>query len=386
MVTDDAGNGSVENLDLGIERKLNLDLEEDRQELIVACAPLAELRRLVEEHLGNYLKWFKAPEWRVVYSGGMMAGPEPAGQHSRMGSSLGRLLQLTSKLEVLQEFAGFERLISGLDNPSQVSATMFEIEVAAWCASRRCHVDLTFSPSVTKFSGIKYPDFLWRTALGDLYCECKQLNMWQRAETRRASTLMSLVAGAMGDPELWPRDVRMEVLIGGRFRGDSQERLKAIVGQQANDARRGILPAQFEGDTFTVTIRDRSEDPLQIPDSVTVYQVQVGPVPVRLNHFQGAHLIVTKSIGLARARALRDFLKEAKRQLPDNGPGGIFVEMPDGIDIATQKLQEMLAQDAHRAVAWASIWNAGGPLRAVWRSGQPFDARLTDPRQGVPAS
>jgi hypothetical protein len=378
-MTNDSEHSSTDDATLSIDRKLDLDVDADRRELVAACALLPKLRKLVEDQMGNYLKWFKAPEWHIVYSGGMMSGPEPRGKHARMGSSLERLLTITAKLELLQDFQGFNNLISGLENPSQIAATFFEIDVASWCTTLGAHRDIMFSPSVTKRTGIKYPDFLWQTALGSLYCECKQLNMWQRTETQRADTLMSLAAEKMGDPDLWPRDKRIEVLIHGRFRRDSEERLKTAVEQQASEVRRSLHPSRFSDDSFTVSVRDRSEAPLRLPDSVTVFQVQVGNVPVRLDDHQSAHLIVTRSTALARARALRDFVKEAKQQLPDEGPGGIFIEMPGGIDIAAQKLQEMLGNPAHHAVVWASIWTGGIPARAVWQNGQPFDARLIEP-------
>jgi len=62
-----------------------------------------------------------------------------------------------------------------------------------------------FSPPVPKHEGVKYPDFLWGTAIGDLHCECKQLNKWQRTESQRTSALIIVAAGVMGDPELWPK-------------------------------------------------------------------------------------------------------------------------------------------------------------------------------------
>jgi hypothetical protein len=369
---------------LRIDRKLNLDLAEDRQELIAACESLPRLSSLSQEYIHDFLKWFKAPEWHLVYSGGMMSGPEPRGRSPRPGSSIERLLDITAKLRLLQGCSGFERLIAGLDNPSQVDSTIFEIEVAAWCTSCRYHKGLTFSPAVVKRTGVKYPDFLWETTLGNLYCECKQLNMWQRTETQRASTLMSRTAEAMGDAELWPKDMRMEILIHGQFKQGSEDRLRATVQQQTSEVSRGLRPSPFQDDTFTVAVRDRSVNPLTLPDSINMYQVQVGSVPIQVNDFRNAHLMVTKSIGFARGRALRDFVKEAKKQLPDNGPGGVFIEIPSGIDAATQKLQEMLMQPAHHAVAWASIWIGSTPARAVWRDGQVFDARLIDQREDGP--
>jgi len=342
---------------------------------------LPSLAVKVRDNLDHFLKWFAAPEWHMVYSGGMISGPEPKGRHSRLSSSIERLLDITAVLATVEGYAGFDQLISGLANPSQIASTMFEIEVAAWCASRLHHRALAFSPRITNRAGVKYPDFLWQTALGDLYCECKQLNTWQRSETQRASSLLAAAAEMMGDPASWPKDLRIEVTIGASLRGEAERKLRAVVEQYASAVRQGLRPGVFRAEAFSVAVRDRSDQLRDTPDSITLYQVQVGAEPVLLTSHTSAHLIVTKSIGMARVRALRGFVKEAKEQLPDSGPGGIFIEMPSGVDAGAQKLLEMLGHPAHSAIAWASIWTSGIPIRAVWRNGQPFDARLTDPQE-----
>src|ERR1035441_8118143 len=234
-MTDNSEQGSADDARPEIERKLQPARDAERQEFINAFAAVPNLKRLAEEQLDNYLKWFKASEWRTVYSGGMITGPEPRGEHNRIGSSIERVLELTAKLESLQGFSGFGKLVSGLDNPSQISSTMFEVEVAAWCATRKAHNDISFSPPVEKRSGMKYPDFAWHATLGTLYCECKQLNTWQRKETHRANTLLSAVAQNMGDLELWPRGSRIEIQIRREFKGKSLERLKMIVARQAEE-------------------------------------------------------------------------------------------------------------------------------------------------------
>lgn len=367
-----------------IRRLLNLDLVEDRRELVTIFASQPTLAVLADENIiDNYLKWFRAPEWHMIYSGGMVAGPEPRGQNTRHGSSIDSLLAATVKLGWLEDYAGFGTLISGLDNPSQISSAIFEIDAAAWCATRQHTKGLTFSPEIVRSAGIKHPDFLWETTLGDLYCECKQLNTWQRTESQRIAALASAAFEVMGDPELWPNEVRIEILIYGRFKAGAKDRLKAIVRQQSAEARLGIIPDQFQDDTFTVAVRNRSDEPFTLADSMTVRIMQVGSVPVPLHDPGSAHLIVTRSMGFARVRALRDFVKEAKQQLPEGGPGGIFIELPSGVDIAAQKLEEMLGQPAHHAVVWASIWTGGNAARVVWRNGQPRDARLIEPMQDV---
>jgi hypothetical protein len=179
----------------------------------------------------------------------------------------------------------------------------------------------------------------------------------------------------MGDAGTWPTHVRIEMLIHGLFRAGAKDRLKAVVREQATEARRGIRPVMFQDDVFSVAVRDRSEIPRTLADSLTLNSIQVGQVPVNLTEHRSAHLVVTKSIGLARVKALTDLVREAKKQLPDDKPGSVFVEIPSSVDAAARKLEEMLNQSAH-TVVWASIWVAGMPRRVVCRDGQPFDARL----------
>lgn len=377
-MADNSGADAASDRELKIERVLNLSLAEDRRELITACSLLPSLEAKVRDNLDNFLKWFTAPEWRTVYSGGLISGPKTKGRSSGMASSIERLLDITAGLSTLEEYAGFDQLISGLANPSQIASTIFEIEVAAWCASRKHHSALTFSPRITNRAGIKYPDFLWHTSLGDLYCECKQLNMWQRSETLRANSLLATAAEIMGDSASWPKDVRMEIVIRNSLRSDAERELRAVVDQYATAVRQGSRPGIYQAGAFSVAVCSRSDLPAGASDSIIVYQVQVGPSPVLLSSHICAHLIITKSIGMARVRALRGFVKEAKEQLPDAGPGGVFIEMSSGVDPAAQKLQEMLGHPAHRAIVWASIWTSGMPVTAVWQNGQPLDGRLIE--------
>jgi hypothetical protein len=101
---------------------------------------------------------------------------------------------------------------------------------------------------------------------------------------------------------------------------------------------------------------------------------------VNINDPRNAYMIVSKSLGLARVKALRDLVRDAKKQLPDTGPGGVFVEIPSTVDLATKKLEEMLEQPANQSVVWASIWTLGTPQRVVCRDDQPFDDRLIAPK------
>jgi hypothetical protein len=144
--------------------------------------------------------------------------------------------------------------------------------------------------------------------------------------------------------------------------------------------RRGNRPETFQDDVFTVEVRDRSDYPRIHADSLSHNSILVGQVPMNINDPRNAYMIVSKSLGLARVKALRDLVRDAKKQLPDMGPGGVFVEIPSTVDLATKKLEEMLGQPANQSVVWAIIWTLRTPQRVVCRDDQPFDGRLITPK------
>jgi hypothetical protein len=223
-----------------IKRVLDLDRVADREELQTILTSHPSLVALTESGLiEDYFGWFKAPEWRTVYGGGMISGPQPKRNNSMHGSSIDQMLATTVRLRWLQGYQGFDRLIAGLNNPSQISATVFEIESAAWCATRLHTTALVFSPDVINREKVKHPDFLWETSVGTLYCECKQASAWQRSESRLLSTISADLNDAMGDAETWPTSVRIEVLINGLFRAGAKDQLKTVVRGQATEVRRG---------------------------------------------------------------------------------------------------------------------------------------------------
>jgi hypothetical protein len=380
-VTDETLNESADRPLEKIKRVLDLDLAANRKELQTILTSHPSLVALTESGLiEDFLRWFRAQEWRTVYGGGMIFGPQPKANASRHGSSIDQMLAITVQLRWLQGYKGFDQLIAGLNNPSQISATIFEIEAAAWCATRLCTTALTFSPDVVKREKVKHPDFLWETNVGALYCECKQANTWQRSEYRLLSQISGDLNDAMGDADTWPTSVRIEVLIHGLFRAGAKDRLKAIVREQAIAVRLGNRPRVFQDDVFTVKVRDRSVYPEALADSLTHNSILVGQVPVNLNDSRNAYMVVSKSIGLARVKALKDLVRDAKKQLPDAAPSGVFVEIPSSVDLAAKKLEEMLGQSANQSLVWVSIWTAGTPHRVVCRDDQPFDGRLIVPK------
>ena len=84
--------------------------------------------------------------FHTVYQGDLISIPGP--NNMQNGVHLKTLLALTSKLVELEQFPGFSKLLAGFGNPTQFNATAFEVQVAAWCASRRVCQSIELSPSV----------------------------------------------------------------------------------------------------------------------------------------------------------------------------------------------------------------------------------------------
>lgn len=161
-----------------IPRILNLDLPEDVRTLRHAAVDVVGLLPMVDEHLDRYREWFPEAHWKTIYSGGMISIPVSR----RHGSSyeLLQMLNITATMESLSNCPGFQELISGFRNPTQIAATMFEVSVAEWCQARAVTQALEFAPHVTVRNHSKRPDILWDTTLGRLYCECKSSHFFQQ--------------------------------------------------------------------------------------------------------------------------------------------------------------------------------------------------------------
>jgi len=139
---------------------------------------------MIDEHLDRYREWFPEAHWKTVYSGGMIGIPVS----ERHGNSydLAQMLNITAALESLTNYPGFQELLTGFRNPTQIAGTMFEVSVAGWCQGRAVTRGLELVPHVMVRNHSKRPDILWDTTLGRLYCECKSSHFFQQAVAKRA--------------------------------------------------------------------------------------------------------------------------------------------------------------------------------------------------------
>ena len=122
---------------------MNLSNREERRQLIERARDNPPIYTLLVNHLQDYVRLFKWPDFHTVYQGGMLSiqGPNKGQFAFRFES----LLEITGLLTLLEQFPGFQSLMEGFRNPTQISATLFEVQVAAWCATK-----LTMPPMKTR--------------------------------------------------------------------------------------------------------------------------------------------------------------------------------------------------------------------------------------------
>jgi hypothetical protein len=352
---------------LDIPRRLNLASAEDRLELTRAAASDPEMLELIAESLDEFLLLFPS-ELRTVYSGGMVS----VAQH---GFELKKLLQVTRMLQRLTAFPGSATLVAQLRNPTQLRATIFEVEAATWCLARTVTKPdaVEFSPAVEVRGAIKRPDFLWRTTLGDAYCECKQAQEFEGKLRSRVNRLFDCVHESWTALQPWPEGKRVDLLI----------RRTAGTGVIERELRDALASLHESGNECCAL--ERVEATLAAKSELCVYDqptdsIKMGSVTVpAMRAIQVAdstsNFTLTMRIGRHRERKLANLVRDARRQLPATAPGLIFVEL-GGVAAASSKLQELLTAREYFNTPWASLWKGGVFQMAVWRQGQPFDDRL----------
>lgn len=333
---------------------------------------------LIERFLDDYLVFFSEPHWRKIYSGPSIAIPI-AGNQSQ-GFTLTRLLEITETLLKLRNYPGFQKLLAGFRDPRKVKATFFEVQAAGWCSERALSLSLEFSPGILVKGTVKHPDFLWRTKLGNLYCECKSGSEVETKFFKRFQKLNDVVKENYDESGPWDPRYRIDIRLATSTKNGIEKRLENALNQASSalSAEEPVGAIIQDGD---VAVRlSRREDILPGENEIIRSgQVQVATEPTQLVGV-GAHknwqYSLTMSLKNERQRLTAKLLKDARTQLPASGSSCVFIELGGG-EAARQDLQMRLTDPAYSNTPWVSIWLDGGFYAAVWREGQQLDESLT---------
>ena len=359
----------IENLQ--ISRVLDLSLAADQQELCEAAKNHPELLSLIEEYLDEYLGLFTESEWHEIYSGGFLSirvNPK----HSTSFDLL-QVLRLTKTLKKLRAYKGYDNLLLGFRNPTQIQSTYFEAVVAGWCVDRKVSLSIEFSPKVTLNKGYKYPEFLWHTELGDLFCECKRGNLNESKFHQRVRRLQSYLSEVYERYKPWDVSLRLDVRCESGTTNKIQERFKSVVAK----ASLALKEDTYQGRTFTegnvsAILRRRDEPYPQERETIVTSMGEAGAIAKNLVEI--TYLTMTMSLAKYRQDAVAHLLRDARTQLPPDSKSAVFIDL--GGAAAQQRLLTLLGQPNYENTPWVSIWSHGEFVSAIWRNNQPFDNSL----------
>jgi hypothetical protein len=357
---------------LQINRVLDLSLPSDQQELREAARNHPELLYLIEEYLAEYLSLFTEPDWHKIYSGGLLA-VRVNPKHST-GINFLQGLRLTKTLKKLSVYKGYSNLLAGFRNPTQIESTYFESTVACWCVERKTSLSIEFSPKVTVKGGYKYPEFLWHTELGDLFCECKRGNFLEGKLHQRISRLQSYLNEVYERYKPWDSSLRLDVRCESGTTNKIQSRFKSVVAQASAALKGGTYQGKIFTEGNVSAVLQRRDEPFpQEREAMIVSMGEVGPVAKNLVEI--TYLTLTMSLAKYRQDAVARLLRDARTQLPPDATSAVFIEL-GGAGAAQQRLLSLLGEPNYENTPWVSIWSQGELAAAVWRNNQPFDDRI----------
>jgi hypothetical protein len=359
-----------------LPRKLDLSKAEDSELLRQAAAGVPALADLVKEELPDFLRLFPEQHWRAIFPGGMLTVRTKG--RSSVGLSIVEMLRTTRALKKMAGYKGFEKLIAGFRNPTQVLATAFEVAVAQWCTERAVHICLEFSPEVSVKGRIKRPEFLWKTTLGNLYVECKRGEIFDNDFQTRLRRLSEICGDEYKRHEPWDAALRLDVVIEGVARNNVERRLRQVVERAASALHAGRSEVRFEDGEIEAVLRARQEPPRDLPGGARLGCVLVGTEPTRIDAANSLYTL-TMSLRAYRVRAAGRLLREARSQLPRHQPSAVFIESGDA-EACRTKIVSLLGQPEYANTPWVAVWGSG-QLFSVWHQNQPFDHRLTEPRE-----
>ena len=357
---------------LTIGRILSLDNIADLKELRTRASAVPEFAHAIDLHLDDYLALFPEVYWHQIFDGPSVIVPV----HERHWAAydFSYLLEIVRLYKIVENFPGARQMIASLRNPTQVVATFFEIETAAWCATRSHTVSLAFGPEVIRNDGVKRPDYLWSTRLGDLFCECKLVGEFQDTFRRRAAALSGFIEKELSvRPEL--EGLRYDFTIERTHQAEIA--IRALLSQ----LERTTTPVTMLHGNVSLALTVQTAPPPAGATGIRTSRINASTSPVPLSP-QGAQSTMTVGATTYWESVCQRLVREARTQLPLEAPGAIMLGLglaPEkAVKAGSAKVETLIQQPAYGNTPCIMIWARGG-AQLVYRNQQPFDARLGDP-------
>lgn len=227
------------------------------------------------------------------------------------------ILVLRANCDRLRSFPGFDRLIEGFQNPTQFSATVFEINCAIFCLDKYAATDLIFGIDVTVNGGKKRPDF--EAVIGQqlkFLVECKSLQSINRVRSSRAYRIAKILIrdAAYTLPDQWRLEFSFSSLP-HHWNRNLSDQIKGAVGVLLGSAytAKSISLAFETGIDVSIKLCKRT-DPFFF--SGPVRAADTGPR-------EQPKILVTE--GYDFSRSIMGVFRDAITQLPSERPHMIFI-------------------------------------------------------------
>lgn len=346
-------------------RRLDLSLAADRRHLLDALRADGGTVADPAATLDAYLNYFPA-DWRTVHGGGLVAAGSSA-------VHISDLFNAASTLQKVSDSHGFDRLVRGFANPTEIASTLFVTAVVGWCVARQVHRGIAFEPEIIARGGrVKRPDFRWFTDLGEPYCECKQAQFVGSRVATRASRLGEYAARSVESAGLGGTE-RIDLWVKESLRNGWEGRVDQLIAEAiaAYPLRPELCAGEIQG-----VIRRRADPLPERSGSVTIFQVQVGTTSTLLD-VSNAAVSASLSVRNARRKGLQHLLREARSQLPPDEGGVVFIDLR-GASSFEHEVRSIIERPTAAPIAWVGLFDLGRPALAAWRDGQPLDARLAE--------
>jgi hypothetical protein len=326
-------------------------------------------------YLDDYVRLFAWPVFRAVYQGGLIS--IPLSNNGQIGVHLRTLLALTSKLVALERFPGFSKLMAGFGNPTQFNSTAFEVDVAAWCASRRLCQSVELSPEVPVGNRIKSPDLLWKTTLGDIYCECKHENLADNKAMKRIFRLGGALGKVYEANGPWDERCRLDIVVQHPVFDGTIKIISRLISETAARHRAGAEDGEVVDGVVSVRLSGTTDPLPAFAGCIQFHNKQLKAATTEPAISTNARFTLTMSVMSHRLKQLVSLVRDARTQLPHDKPGAIFIDIGRS-ELFIKKLNELIVHPAYSNTPWISLWEMGQPLTAVIRNGQPLDRRLAE--------
>lgn len=355
---------------MNLDRTYSLENSSDVLQLKEYAKKIPTFAKELDDHLDLYMQIFPERHWRTIYDGLMIV--IDIGNKQLIGYEFPYLLDIARKYKFLEKFDVDKNLIQGLRNPPQISSTLFEIETAAFCATRTISQFIEFSPEVTRNGKIKRPDFLWKTSLGDIYCECKQAGIFENNFKSRMGTINAYLESRLKNFEI-PKELRLD------FEVERTGRAENSINHILNELKIPVEGQQSQHNYVKLHVRSRSQDLEPTAASVKTSNITTSAGMNKASEQSAPSTLTVHSTRFWNTVCSK-LISDARTQVPLDRPSAIF------LGLSTEKVGKAVFPKVTELILQPSFGNtpcivicAQGGMSLIARNGQPFNTAIGEP-------